>query len=125
LAKLFIKNLNNQFWNHEYDKHGTCTLQNFTTPYDYFSRACALWNKYKVDKWLSNIISNTPTSLAVVESAIKSGFKSQPVLWCNGSAKGVKGNELKEVRLCFDDKLNGKDCPIRKSNCQNNIVIAK
>lgn len=79
-----------------------------------------------MDKWLGNIISNTPTSLAVVESAIKSGFKNQPVLSCNGSANGVKGNELKEVRLCFDALgVNGIDCPIQKSNCQNYIVIAK
>ena len=127
MAKLFIKKSNNQFWADEYDIHGTCTLKKFTTPNSYFSDACDLWNNYKVDTWLGNakITSNTLTPCANVESAIETGFKNRSVLSCNGSANGLKGSELKEVRLCFNQRLNGIDCPNRKSNCQNNIVIAK
>lgn len=51
----YTKNSNNQKnWDHEYNKHGACTLEIYKTPFSYFYRACNLWHKYKVDKWLGN-----------------------------------------------------------------------
>lgn len=118
----YTKNSNDQFWDYEYVKHGTCTLQVYKTPFSYFYRACNLWHKYKVDTWLdnANIPSNAPTSPASVASAIITGFGFRPVLWCNGTKDG-----LQEVQLCFDLALNGRDCPNRNSNCLNQIEIAK
>jgi len=96
---------NNVFWQHEWEKHGTCS--DFAE-YAYFQNAINLQAKYNVKDALdkSNILpTGTKTyTTASINSAVQTYIGAQPALHCTGS-------KLVEIALCISKSLGLTNCP--------------
>ncbi|XP_051143745.1 ribonuclease 2 [Andrographis paniculata] len=101
------------FWEHEVEKHGTCSASVTGDEYNYFLTALNLYFKYNVTEVLLEagyVPSNSekyPTGGII--SAIQNAFHLTPKLECENGA-------LEEVHLCFDKKFEPRDCAVKSSN---------
>jgi ribonuclease T2 len=100
---------NDNFWSHEYEKHGTCAAQlpELATELDFFSATVNLAMKYDVVKLLQ-VAGIKPGSATITSQdflgAIKAGFGGAPIINCSS-------HKLTVVGLCFDKNLSPQDCP--------------
>ena len=107
----------NEFWTHEFNKHGTCSLLKAK---DYFEKALDLDAKYPVATWLaaSYIKPNNsrPYTVDEFKSALtKHIHQSQYTLSC---VQIEEKSWLKEVSLCvsFADMSTLISCPVIEEN---------
>ena len=95
---------NQQFWSHEWSKHGTCSTPFLGNQHDYFSNALDARVKTTLLTMLSrsNIV---PDSTKTYTSAdISSAVGHAPALGC-------KGSKLSEIAVCLSkDDLSRQDC---------------
>ena len=95
---------NQQFWSHEWSKHGTCSTPFLGNQHDYFSNALDARVKTMLLTMLSrsNIV---PDSTKTYTSAdISSAVGHAPALGC-------KGSKLSEIAVCLSkDDLSRQDC---------------
>lgn len=107
---------NEHFWQHEWNKHGSCysTLkpacqadssesgsENVDTMIDYFSRILNTYNRFPTYEFLANR-GITPSSthtykLADIKHALKEAFGYAPTIKCDGG-----GNKVHEVWYSFN-----------------------
>lgn len=102
-----------QFWGHEWEKHGTCASPVLTSEIDYFSKTLELRRSLNFTTIMTeaNIMpSNTPYFTAV-EFANRFGkaFGYMPDLRCNKAKDGSV--QLQELWLCVSPSLEFMDCP--------------
>ncbi|XP_054760223.2 ribonuclease Oy-like [Lytechinus pictus] len=96
-----------QFWKHEYVKHGTCAgnLAKFNSQLKYFEGSIDLFDRYDIKSILAN--GNNPVlpsrninyPLSWITTALKKGLGVEPNLYC------ISKNRVQylfEIRVCFD-----------------------
>jgi ribonuclease I len=103
------KGSNIDFWKHEYEKHGTCAIDDgvFDDQHAYFVAALDLASRYSTafnSTWPtpSNEILYATNAL---EDALESRWDVSVNVACVGSKK-----VLSEVRFCFSKALESMDC---------------
>ncbi|KAL6549271.1 Ribonuclease 2 [Orobanche hederae] len=109
------------FWEHEWEKHGTCSSSVTGDEYNYFLTALNVYSKYNVTEILREAgygASNTEKyPLGGIISAIQNAFEATPELECSGDA-------LQELHLCFYKDLKPRDCAV-ESNTESGVVTSK
>jgi len=100
---------NDQFWSHEWTKHGTCcdTTSGVNTQASFFATALAARDKAQLLKALA-AASITPNgksySYASMATAIKASLGVSPLMGCK------TGNTLSEVGLCYSKSMELQEC---------------
>lgn len=110
---------NENFWAHEWEKHGTCSLSVLPTQEDYFSKALELNDKYDIDVVLQGAgidMSGSTVATKDVQNAFNDAFGVEGVVKCNG-------NSIKEVWMCFDkETYEPFTCPSSiKNGCSSSV----
>jgi ribonuclease T2 len=114
---------NDDFWSHEWSKHGTCAaLQDnlLSTQEKFFNQTLALRAQLNAEGALANAgiaPSDTKTYAAsAVSTAIAQG---------NSIILGCSGPYLLSVEVCYDASFNRINCPASagSSNCPTNIYL--
>ncbi|GLT64901.1 hypothetical protein SLA2020_373640 [Shorea laevis] len=126
---------NENFWSHEWERHGRCYLNVFGKQFSYFNQAVTLGNRYneRIKNILSRAIypSNNNWWLRNddIFNKIYQEFNRRPLLICAdkyGYRPYNDPKQLQEVILCFD--VNGEDLihcpPRRKTNCPQEILFS-
>ncbi|XLU58910.1 hypothetical protein S245_053560 [Arachis hypogaea] len=116
---------NNNFWEDEWKKHGTCSLNNFKQ-LQYFSLAIGIKNKLDILRMLENagIRPNATVTYNYIDivDAIKAKIGPyEPQLYCVMPHNNVV--LLLEVRVCLD--VNGAtyiSCGNGYNSCQGNLI---
>lgn len=114
---------NNQFWKHEWRKHGTCsTFQKI----DYFQHGVSLWARENITAILeqAGITPGKSYDQTRIITAINAKTGSDPELVCVAA-----GNYLAEIRLCLDPSTatTYMVCPTsinKKPSCQPMVAFA-
>lgn len=105
------------FWQHEWDKHGTCAmaLQSFATVFDYFDVSLQWNKKYDVYKALEShgVVPSTTRgyNFAEISEALQEAFGKVPDVIC------TTDNLIHEVRICFDKQSSLIDCTKIQTEC--------
>lgn len=132
------------FWDHEWEKHGTCSSPVLVTRQDYMDTVLNLHTKFNINTvlsrhgWLpqgptrmrwrsgSTSITTTDGSIAVPQpaliKAISESYGANPVLHCN------RNNEIMEIWMCLDLELNVIECPGtvgKEEQCSSTISTDK
>lgn len=113
------------FWEKEWNKHGTCSLSKYTQ-LAYFQRALSIKTEINLIDVLKNsgIVPHktNPYDIGQIVTAIKSGNKNlEPAVMCTPPTRKSLPY-LKEIRLClFPNGSTYMDCPSasRVINCNN------
>ncbi|CAD6230437.1 GSCOCG00006757001-RA-CDS [Cotesia congregata] len=101
------------FWQHEYEKHGSCasSIEALNTQYKYFDQGLKLFEKYNISQILNNSSINVGSSYR--EADIVEGFRKQLgkqiIVRCKNDSK-MKKYFLYSIQLCFDKSLSLTDC---------------
>ncbi|KAI3461777.1 hypothetical protein Pfo_018440 [Paulownia fortunei] len=109
------------FWEHEWEKHGTCSSSAVGDEYNYFLTALNVYFKYNITEVLREagyVASNSEKyPLGGIVSAIQNVFHATPELECSGDA-------LQELHLCFYKDFKPRDCAV-ESNTESGIITSK
>ncbi|KAG2486449.1 hypothetical protein HYH03_014896 [Edaphochlamys debaryana] len=96
------------FWEHEWSKHGTCALDVLPSEHKYFKTVLALHAQYDLEAALAaaRILPSRTASYrtADLERAVQAAHGARPQLHCSDGA-------LSEVWMCLDKTLRPFDCP--------------
>lgn len=107
------------FWEHEWEKHGTCSLDVFPTEHDYFAATLKLHKAYDLEDALAadGIVPSDEVKyqLTDIKNAFQEHLGNVPFLKC------TRG-ELNEVRMCVTKELEPFDCPM-KSQCPRRVKL--
>eukprot|EP00735_Rhodelphis_limneticus_P003242 TRINITY_DN14696_c0_g1::TRINITY_DN14696_c0_g1_i1::g.21488::m.21488 TRINITY_DN14696_c0_g1::TRINITY_DN14696_c0_g1_i1::g.21488 ORF type:complete len:289 (+),score=72.03,sp/P42813/RNS1_ARATH/39.58/1e-38,Ribonuclease_T2/PF00445.13/7.4e-44 TRINITY_DN14696_c0_g1_i1:83-868(+) len=109
---------NEVFWQHEWDKHGTCQEMEM---HEYFTKTIELRSKYDAAVALAKAqidpVMDMSYALDEIQVALKEHVGGMGILLCNNDANG--NVQLNEVRLCLDrHTLQPFDCPERSRTNQ-------
>jgi len=104
------------FWEHEWEKHGTCAMESTVVDdeHDYFSAALNLYEKhFYIDKWLSNagiVPSTTKTySWQQFYDALHAGLGVKAAIQCTYAQNKQM---VYQIYVCVSDPdLKQFDCP--------------
>eukprot|EP01023_Acetabularia_acetabulum_P046595 TRINITY_DN4823_c0_g1_i4.p4 TRINITY_DN4823_c0_g1~~TRINITY_DN4823_c0_g1_i4.p4 ORF type:complete len:229 (-),score=16.60 TRINITY_DN4823_c0_g1_i4:1505-2191(-) len=108
-------NADEEFWAHEWNKHGTCALPEFDySEYNFFQTILNMHHQYNITDALdyNNIMPNEYVKYSIfdLEESVSSYFGARARVSCWGDG-------LSEVWMCYDLDLNLIDCPVQQSNC--------
>lgn len=104
------------FWKHEWTKHGTCAASDFYIDgeYKYFHTGIELLKKYNLNEILAatGIKPSLEDSYMMLDihAAILSSLGVNATVSCYNH-KGTKQHLIKEIRLCLDKDLEAIECP--------------
>ena len=102
-----------QFWGHEWTKHGTCSAPVLSSELNYFQTILTIRKKFNLLNLFvqSGVNPGTSAQFTAVEmaNAISKSFGFAPDIRCNADPKGQK--QMQEVYLCLDKTLNYMNCP--------------
>ncbi|GLI60009.1 hypothetical protein VaNZ11_002072 [Volvox africanus] len=119
-------NSNNDFWEHEWTKHGTCATDVLPNEYSYFDTVLMLHKQYNLQDALK-AAGIVPSKDAVyrtkdLEDSIAKMYGVRPVVHCD------EDGQLAEIWMCLDRGLQRFDCDIplltEISNTCDNVTIA-
>ncbi|XP_067682260.1 ribonuclease Oy-like [Haliotis asinina] len=112
---LFIDTPKDDFWSHEWEKHGTCATSLPATDNElhYFSTALQLNTKLKLQQVLKifDVVPSKDTGYNATEvrNLLEKYFGSTPVLQCTYQ-KATKRQFFLQIELCFDKSFKLMDC---------------
>jgi len=94
---------NGVFWQHEWEKHGTCSE---FAEHPYFLNSINLQAKYNIKSALdrSNIVPGKTYTTASINTAVQSNIGALPAIHCTSS-------KLVEIALCITKSLGLTNCP--------------
>jgi ribonuclease T2 len=94
------------FWTHEWSRHGTCATSVFPTQHDFFSATLSLRDKYDVEGILSasGITPGGTYNTRDVSDAVVATTGYAPAITC-------KNSDLWEIWICLDKSLSPVECP--------------
>ncbi|PRQ44304.1 putative ribonuclease T(2) [Rosa chinensis] len=97
-----------KFWEHEYEKHGSCTIDLLPTSNDYLLKGVYLWEQIKFDDLMgvgpgAQFMPNTQYDANTVVAAITSKYKVKTILICADDA-------IVDVRFCYVGSWVLVDC---------------
>lgn len=113
------------FWEHEWDKHGTCAmiLPTLNTELKFFSKGME-WNKaFNIrDILLSTSImpSSSGYTIDKIYNSIRNVINHNPIMQCVVD-KNTKESLLSEIQICLDRSFNVIDCDPVKGLFENVI----
>jgi len=115
-----IRDAPNSLWDHEWSKHGTCAVgqvDGVTSEKEYFRTGCRLAKENPVSDWLTKAgispSDNKRQPLSAVWNAVLAGAGTRPHIDCEKIDGQVY---IKEVKVCFNKKLERVDCDGIKSS---------
>ncbi|XP_043462306.1 ribonuclease Oy-like, partial [Leptopilina heterotoma] len=115
LIRRWINVLNNNpegFWKHEWEKHGTCSvdLADLNTQLKYFSKAVEWNTRFRINNYLSRgrITPGRSYPIRDILRAINTGLRVSPQVTCIKDSANKQ--YLHEVRICFDKNLRAMSC---------------
>lgn len=114
---------NENFWGHEWEKHGTCSLSVLPTQEDYFSSTLKAHDTYDIDVALEDAgidMAGSTVGTDDVQQALSDAFGVDVVLKC------TSGN-IKEIWMCLEkDTLEAFNCPSSlKNGCSSSTEFPK
>lgn len=122
--KSFSCKRNEQFWKHEWDKHGTCSTLSARS---YFESTLSLRRQIHLLRALeeAGIYPNgRDYKLTNIEDAITHGLRVRPRVKCNRNREGK--SQLFEVYVCVKlDASTLMDCPTSTGNCDPMVVFPR
>ncbi|XP_071079348.1 ribonuclease Oy-like [Haliotis cracherodii] len=127
---LFTDTAKNDFWSHEWDKHGTCatSLPATDNEFNYFSAALQLNKKLNLQQVLKmfDVIPSNSTGYKVTEVSglLKKYFGSTPVMRCSYQ-KATKRQFFMEIEICVDKSFKLMDCDSKLLSAQANLTQAE
>ncbi|KAI8105806.1 hypothetical protein M9434_000386 [Picochlorum sp. BPE23] len=109
------------FWNHEWSKHGTCSLSVLPTQEDYFAKALELNSQYDLNVALEengiDLSSGDDVRTEDVEEAIQEAFG------VSGAVFKCSRNALVEIQMCIDKTtFEAFSCPSSLSTTCSSYV---
>ncbi|KAK1171626.1 ribonuclease T2-like isoform X1 [Acipenser oxyrinchus oxyrinchus] len=116
----------NEFWKHEWEKHGTCAAvaESLNSENKYFAKALDLYKKVDLDSILKkfNIVpSSKYYSLDNIRSVIGSFYKVKPKIQCVSPSQGEAVQTLGQIEICFDKEYQLVDCVEYEEELPNSI----
>lgn len=111
-----FQSTNDDFWSHEWEKHGTCCadVSVLSTEFDFFNTVLKLRNKYNLYSTLVNAgifpSDSSKVDSNTFKSAIESAFGATPVISCQN------GN-LDSITICLTRSFSAIDCPNSYGDC--------
>eukprot|EP00252_Welwitschia_mirabilis_P021499 TRINITY_DN5530_c0_g1_i1.p1 TRINITY_DN5530_c0_g1~~TRINITY_DN5530_c0_g1_i1.p1 ORF type:complete len:324 (+),score=37.58 TRINITY_DN5530_c0_g1_i1:122-973(+) len=107
------------FWEHEWEKHGTCSHPVIKDEYTYFSTALKLLPKYNILDILHDAGFSPNNDIAYptqsIVTAISKAISGRPLLVClHGS--------VTELRICLDKTFETRSC-LGYSSCPDHVLI--
>ncbi|PRQ44491.1 putative ribonuclease T(2) [Rosa chinensis] len=112
---------NVKFWEHEYNKHGSCIVDLLPTSTDYLMKALYLWEQLKFDEVMGKGKQFEPNTLYKTEDilkGIKVSHNVRPELTCIG-------NKLTDVRFCHTRNWVLVDCEGIQTSCTGQIKYVR
>ena len=101
------------FWEHEWQKHGTC-VQPATTADAFFTLVVGLYNRIGVEALLAKV-GITPNDTKTYKlSTLASAFPNKVSPSCYQSDGDYY---LENLEICFDLSYNQMDCPQQSAQC--------
>ncbi|XP_033874964.3 ribonuclease T2-like isoform X2 [Acipenser ruthenus] len=105
----------NQFWKHEWEKHGTCAAvaESLNSENKYFAKALDLYKNVGLDSILKkfNIVpSSKYYRLDDIRNSIGSFYKVKPKIQCVSPSQGEEVQTLGQIEICFDKEYQLIDC---------------
>lgn len=104
------KGSDSSFWDHQWEKHGTCSTDVLPSQEKYFNKTLELDEKYDIGTALSNAEIDPQTDNSVKKSdiveALTAAFGVAPTLKCRKNR-----NILVEIWLCFNKDYTVRSCP--------------
>ncbi|CAH1236139.1 unnamed protein product [Diabrotica balteata] len=115
------------FWKHEWDKHGTCSvdLPALNSIPNFFKKGLELNKQFNIaDMLLQSQITPGTTGYTVDEivNAIKAVTKHQPTVQCVVESH-TKLSMISEIRICLDKSFEVIDCVSAITNCSKKKPI--
>ncbi len=115
------------FWEHEWEKHGTCALSIIKDEHAYFETTLGLHDKFDFTAILAKngIVPSDSKSYSIdeIQDAIASELKYKPLVTCE--AQGQK-QFISEMQICLDKNLELLDCfDPKMSNSRNSAGSCK
>ncbi|PSC67843.1 ribonuclease T2 [Micractinium conductrix] len=116
---------NSGFWDHEWDRHGSCATTVTGDRASFFGTVMRLHEQYDIDMALAaaDIAPDNGTTVATrrVRAAVEDAFSVRPLLSCHAG-------KLLEVWLCVGLDLKLKTCPLgvvkaQPPTCGKNIML--
>jgi len=99
---------NDQFWDHEWSKHGTCCddTTGLSSQATFFSSTLALRDKVGILKALAaaSITPGKSYSYASMAAAVKASLGVNPLMGCK------TGNTLSEMGICYTKTMEPQEC---------------
>eukprot|EP00696_Hemimastix_kukwesjijk_P018022 gnl/Hemi2/6806_TR2318_c0_g1_i1.p1 gnl/Hemi2/6806_TR2318_c0_g1~~gnl/Hemi2/6806_TR2318_c0_g1_i1.p1 ORF type:complete len:294 (-),score=110.95 gnl/Hemi2/6806_TR2318_c0_g1_i1:281-1162(-) len=94
------------FWSHEWQRHGTCATSVFPTQHDFFSNTLALRDKYDIEAMLSasGITPGGSYNTQDILDSVSQTTGFAPSITC-------KNGDVWEIWICLDKGLNPVQCP--------------
>lgn len=118
---------NENFWSHEYEKHGTCAIESplLKDELSYFQNTLNAFKKLNIDQWLSDAglaLSDTKTyKLEDFRNAVKKGLGHEIMLQCV-KTKHHNHPVISQINFCLDkNTLKPFDCHYKQSSCSDEI----
>ncbi|XP_023313275.1 ribonuclease Oy-like [Trichogramma pretiosum] len=117
---------NDAFRRHEWNKHGTCSLDNAhtSTVNKYLNTTMTMYEKYEPSKFLQieNIVPGGQYKVRQISDAIQKHLKVTPAMHCMKNAKTRK-QYFREIHICLDKStLAPVDCYDRLvGNCNRKM----
>lgn len=107
------------FWQHEWQKHGTC-VEPPTTPDAFFTEVVGLYNRVGVQSLLAKAGVTPSNSNTYSLNKLYGAFTNKVNAAC---AKYDGESYLENIELCFDLNLNQIDCQEQDSECDDGEFI--
>lgn len=119
---------NDQFWNHEYTKHGTCAIQSplMKDEFNYFKSTLEAFKKLQIDEWLNKagIVPSATKLYPVAEfhAAIKKNLGHSAQIDCVIHKK-KQAPAISQINFCLNKvTLEPFDCPLKDRGCTHGSV---
>ncbi|XP_028409894.1 ribonuclease Oy-like [Dendronephthya gigantea] len=114
------------FWEHEWEKHGTCCtdMSSLDSEHKYFALGLQLNRKYDILSMLNDaeiLPSKTKTyKLDDFRDAVQKKTGHSPILHC---CKTDSKQRVEEIMICLDKKFNVIDCEEADEECTNDVPV--
>jgi len=112
------------FWEHEWDKHGTCayTAHDVSSEFDYFNMTLGFHFRYPVGQWLLDAgiaPNNTKIQNAdVMRNVISDKVGKQTIFQCTYD-QDTNEHIVNQIEICLDRSFNPIDCEHGVQNCSS------
>ena len=128
-SSLKVGGSNNEFWSHEYSKHGTCAVESplLKDELRYFKSTLEVFHTIHLDKWLadSHIVPSESRTYPVreIHEAVKQGLGHNVQIECSKSTIHHSSVVISQINVCLDkNTLKPFNCPLSDRGCKQTSI---